>query len=73
MTHPWWQHESHVILEDDILCDGHSLIQLARTHGTPLYVYSKTRIQQQLKTMQAALDDIGVPHVIYYAMKSSLR
>jgi diaminopimelate decarboxylase len=71
MTHPWWQHESHVILEDDILCDGHSLTQLAHTHGTPLYVYSKTSIQRQLKKMQAALDEVGVPHIIYYAMKSN--
>ncbi len=71
MTHPWWQNESHVVLEDDILCDGHSLTALAREHGTPLYVYSKPTVQRQLRKMQSALDEVGVAHRIYYAMKSN--
>ena len=71
MTQPWWQHESHTVLEDDLLIDGHSLTQLARQHGTPLYLYSKATIRRNLLRMQAALDGIGVPHRIFYAMKSN--
>lgn len=71
MTQPWWQHESHTILEDDIHCDGQSLTQLAKQHGTPLYVYSTATVQRQLRRMLGALDAIGVPHRIYYAMKSN--
>lgn len=71
MTKPWWQHESHTVLDDDILCDGQSLSALAREHGTPLYVYSRANVQRQLQRMQAALDAVGVRHRLLYAMKSN--
>ncbi len=71
MNQPWWQHESHDVLDDDILCDGQSLSALARTHGTPLYVYSRTNVQRRLRRMQAALQTVGVRHRIWYAMKSN--
>ncbi len=71
MTQPWWQHDSHTILEHDILIDGHSLTQLARQYGTPLYVYSRATVQRQLRKMQAALAAVHMPHRIYYAMKSN--
>ncbi|HEX5755070.1 MAG TPA: diaminopimelate decarboxylase [Arenimonas sp.] len=71
MTQPWWQHESHTVLDDDILFDGHSLTQLARQHGTPLYVYSRETVQRQLRRMQDALAAVRMPHRIYYAMKSN--
>jgi len=71
MTKPWWQHESHTVLDDDILCDGQSLTALARQHGTPLYVYSRSNVQRRLQRMQEALRAVGVRHRIYYAMKSN--
>lgn len=71
MSPLWWQHESHTVLDNDILCDGRSLTALAREYGTPLYVYSRANIQRQLRRMQGALHAVGVPHRIYYAMKSN--
>lgn len=68
---PWWKHESYTLHNDDILLDGHSLRDLAKTHGTPLYVYSKATIIRQLRRMQAALRESVQEHKIYYAMKSN--
>jgi diaminopimelate decarboxylase len=68
---PWWQHDSYTILPDDILLDGYSLRDLAREHGTPLYLYSQATVQRQLRRMQAALQQAVPRHKIYYAMKSN--
>ncbi len=68
---PWWQHDSYTLQHDDILLDGHSLRDLAKTHGTPLYVYSKATVIRQLRRMQAALRNAVQEHKIYYAMKSN--
>jgi diaminopimelate decarboxylase len=50
--------------------DGHSIMDLARDHGTPLYIYS----QHDLITAGHALDSALVgptPHLICYAVKAN--
>jgi len=46
-----------------------SLEQLARTHGTPLFVYSQSAMLQALAAYQRGL--AGRPHLICYAMKAN--
>jgi diaminopimelate decarboxylase len=52
-----------------LTCDGVSLAGVARTHGTPVYVYSAASIRRAY----GALDDAfsGHPHRIHYAMKAN--
>jgi len=43
--------------------------QLARQYGTPLYVYSKRTVLDDLHRIESAFD--GVPHLTYYAVKAN--
>ncbi len=49
--------------------DGHALDELARRHGTPLYVYSRRAMLAALQAYQQALR--GRPHLVCYAMKAN--
>jgi len=49
--------------------EGHALADLARHHGTPLYVYSRGAMRAALDAYQRALQ--GRPHLLCYAMKAN--
>ncbi len=49
--------------------DGVALDALARKHGTPLYVYSATHIQERFALYERAF--AAVPHLICYAVKAN--
>jgi diaminopimelate decarboxylase len=46
-----------------------ALVELARTHGTPLYVYSRAAMRAALVSYRRALE--GRPHLVCYAMKAN--
>ena len=50
-----WEHERLRIQAGNVRLDGSALDELARKHGTPLYVYSRATLQRQIGRMQAAL------------------
>ena len=50
-------------------CDGLSLEKIARSIGTPVYVYSVAAIQSQYRKLEAALE--GVPHRLHYSVKAN--
>jgi diaminopimelate decarboxylase len=61
---PW------LALEDGELClDGCRLDELARRHGTPLYVYSRNAMRAAAASYQRAL--AGRDHLVCYAMKAN--
>jgi diaminopimelate decarboxylase len=53
----------------ELRLEGHSLLELARRHGTPLFVYSRAAMRAALAAYQRALQ--GRPHLICYAMKAN--
>ncbi len=53
----------------DLVLDGLSLESLARTHGTPLYVYSQGAMLDALDAYKRALR--GREHLICYAVKAN--
>lgn len=55
--------------EGSLHCEGVSLEDLAASHGTPLYVYSRSAIEQAFLSYQKAL--AGRPHLICYAVKAN--
>ena len=57
------RHGAHLFVEQ---C---SLDELAATHGTPLFVYSKASMSSALAAYQRAL--AGRPHLVCYAMKAN--
>lgn len=50
-------------------CDGVSLEEAARAHGTPLYVYSRRSVEEAYRAYDRAFD--RVPHRICYALKAN--
>ena len=53
----------------DLFMDDLSLNDLAREHGTPLYVYSRRAMLAALAPYQKALQ--GRPHLVCFAVKSN--
>lgn len=52
-----------------LACDGVPLPAVARTYGTPTYIYSKRAIVSRLYAYEAALS--GLPHRICYSVKAN--
>jgi diaminopimelate decarboxylase len=50
---------------------GRDAEELARKHGTPLYVYDTARMEANLRRLDAALDEAGVRHRILFALKAN--
>ena len=50
-------------------CDGVPLSEIARVHGTPLYVYSASTIAARYRAVDAAFG--GYAHSIHYALKAN--
>jgi diaminopimelate decarboxylase len=67
----WWEHESLQVRDGRLVLDGADLGEVAREHGTPLYVYSRATIQRQLRALQGALARVTGRHRVYYAMKAN--
>ncbi|MSO56454.1 MAG: diaminopimelate decarboxylase [Acidobacteria bacterium] len=52
-----------------LVCDGVSLEDVARAHGTPLYVYSAESIRRAYRALDEAF--AGHPHRLHYALKAN--
>ena len=53
----------------ELFCESVSLEQLAKHHGTPLYVYSAEMIRMRIKTFERAFRP--VPHTLCYSVKAN--
>lgn len=53
----------------ELHCESASLSELARKHGTPLYVYSGTTIDERYKNFDRAFR--SVPHTVCYSVKAN--
>jgi diaminopimelate decarboxylase len=52
-----------------LACDGVSLEEAARAHGTPLFVYSRAAVEEAYRAYDRAFSP--VPHRICYALKAN--
>ena len=50
--------------------DGVDAVDLAREHGTPLFVFSESRIRHNIARLQRASEVIGCPLKVCYAAKA---
>jgi diaminopimelate decarboxylase len=55
--------------ENMLMCEEVPFAELAEEYGTPLYVYSKSRILENFRSMKAAFGEPG--HTICYALKAN--
>ena len=54
---------------DTLQCEGKDLRDLAKSHGTPLYVYSAQTLRERFRTLDAAFT--GFSHTLCYAVKAN--
>jgi diaminopimelate decarboxylase len=55
--------------EGTLVCDGVPLSRIARTEGTPLYVYSAATIVERYRAVDEAF--ASYPHSLHYALKAN--
>lgn len=68
---PWWAGDSLTPGAQGLLVDGQAVAELARTHGTPLYVYSRQTVQRRVAAVRTALKTTGAPFRMHYALKAN--
>jgi diaminopimelate decarboxylase len=56
--------------KDGLTIDGVSAVVLAETYGTPLFVYSETRLEQNVERLLRAGERLPVPLKVCYAAKA---
>lgn len=66
-----WQIENFLQVRDNRLhIDGVDAVELAREHGTPLFVYSESRIRHNIERLRKSAGVIECPLKICYAAKA---
>ncbi len=66
----WWERSGLEVLGGRLTIAGRDAEELGRQHGTPLYAFDLTRIEEQARTLQAAFARAGTPFRLRYALKS---
>jgi len=69
----WWQRTDLCYQDGQLYFAGRKVSDLARQFGTPAFVYSASRVQENIQRLQTALTTIaGQPnHRLFYAMKAN--
>ena len=66
-----WQIENFLDIRDSKLhIDGVDAVELAREHGTPLFVFSESRIRHNIERLRKSASVIDCPLKICYAAKA---
>jgi diaminopimelate decarboxylase len=68
---PWWVRPGLEIQDGRLRIAGHDADALAREHGTPLFVYDRTRFAENARRLQAALAGTGFPFRVRFALKAN--
>jgi diaminopimelate decarboxylase len=71
MARQWWQREDVGHRDGSLWIGNQEVAALAEELGTPLYLYQSDRLRQNLQRLHRVLDDRGIRHRIFYAMKSN--
>jgi diaminopimelate decarboxylase len=68
---PWWIRPGLEIVDGRLSIAGRDAETLARTHGTPLFVYDRRRLSANAERLIAALDSAGLRHRVRFALKAN--
>jgi len=70
-THFWWQRPDLGYKEGRLFLGRQDLTTLARSAGTPVFVYSAARVKENLERMGQALAQQQLDFKIFYALKAN--
>jgi diaminopimelate decarboxylase len=68
---PWWVRPGLDVRAGRLEIAGEDAESLARRHGTPLFVYDRSRFRENALRLGAALDGAGLHHVLRFALKAN--
>ena len=71
VTEEWWSRNDLHYVHGRLALAGQDLAQLARAAGMPAFFYNAERVRAKLTQVDVALQEIGLPHRIFYAMKAN--
>lgn len=66
----WWARPGLGIADGRLTIAGRDAEELARDHGTPLFVYDLERVREQAEALRDAFEAASVPGVVRYALKA---
>ena len=66
----WWARPGLEVRDGRLSVAGHDAEQLARAHGTPLYVHDLARVHEQAVALRDALDAAGLRPLVRLALKA---
>ena len=67
---PWWVRPGLETRDGRLTIAGEDAERLARRHGTPLFVYDRSRFAENTNRLAAALERAGVRHRLRFALKA---
>jgi diaminopimelate decarboxylase len=67
---PWWVRPGLEARDGRLTIAREDADSLARRHGTPLFVYDRTRLAENARRLIAALDAAGLRHRLRFALKA---
>lgn len=70
MTHSWEIDGFLETKQGQLTIDGVNAAELARVHGTPLFIFSEKRIRHNIERLKKVQDVIGCPLKLCYAAKA---
>lgn len=68
---PWWVRPGLEAVDGRLRIAGSDAESLAREHGTPLFVYDRTRFAENARRLQAALAGTGLSYRVRFALKAN--
>ena len=68
---PWWVRDGLDARDGRLTIAGEDAEALARRHGTPLFVYDRTRFVENARRLATAFDRAGVDHRLRFALKAN--
>jgi diaminopimelate decarboxylase len=66
----WWVRPGLEARDGRLTIAGEDAEALARQHGTPLFVYDRSRFAENARRLAAALDGAGLRHRLRFALKA---
>jgi diaminopimelate decarboxylase len=66
----WWSRPGLEVRAGRLTIAGRDAEELARDHGTPLYVYDLERAGEQASALRDAFVEAGVPGIVRFALKA---
>jgi diaminopimelate decarboxylase len=68
---PWWTRPGLAPVDGRLRIAGEDAESLAREHGTPLFVYDRTRLAENALRLAGALTGAGLRHRLRFALKAN--